>query len=138
MQEHQEIRSPERRHQRSDDPWMALTFQLEHVRELYGLDDVVLASEDGLTVAYAGDVWRSYLLAAFAAEYASSDLPAQPESIESSFAPYYRAIEGSHISVISFEASHVPVHLCGVASQDNGVSKGLEHARHGIERILSA
>lgn len=128
--------SQERRLRRSDDPMTAVVFQLEHIRELYGLDDVVLASEDGLTVAYAGDVWRSYLLAAFAAEYAAHGQEREALK-ERAFEPYLKAVDGSHVSVSTFHTGASPVHLCVVGSWPDDHSRCMEHARVGIARIIA-
>jgi len=45
----------ERRLRRSEQPVVALRYQLEHTRERGRLEAVVLASEEGLPVAAAGD-----------------------------------------------------------------------------------
>ncbi|MEZ4287173.1 MAG: hypothetical protein R3A47_03310 [Polyangiales bacterium] len=45
----------ERRVRRSEDPYKALCFQLEHARECGGLEAVVVAMKNGMLVASAGD-----------------------------------------------------------------------------------
>ena len=113
----------------------ALTYQLEYVREVYGFEDIVLASEDGLAVAHAGDVWRSYLLAAFAAEYASHD---EERSMDESFEPYLNAVEGSHITVKSFVSkAGYPIHLCAVSPTGHQADMGVDHASEGLNRIMA-
>jgi len=124
-----------RRRRRSDDLMTALHYQLEQVREDYGFDNIVLASEDGLTVAHSGNVWRAYLLAAFSAEFAggSSDKP-----IEEVFAPYLQSREGSQVNLESFTSSvgH-PVHLCAVSPmKSDRAEEGIRHARQGLIRIM--
>src|SRR5689334_20611134 len=50
-----QIESRERRRVRSENPLEALLLQLSHVRDEAGLSAVVLASQEGLTIAHAGD-----------------------------------------------------------------------------------
>jgi hypothetical protein len=56
----------DRRRARSSDPQEALSLQLSYVRSEAGLDALVLASHDGLTIAHAGDLDLCLELAALA------------------------------------------------------------------------
>lgn len=114
----------ERRVRRSYQPQEALSFQLDHVREGAGLDALVLATEDGLSIAYSGEDELCLELAALGPFFqdADNDGTARPTLV--------RAIHhhGLPLLLIAYGLDDAPREL----------ERWLDHAAQGITRILAS
>jgi hypothetical protein len=117
----------ERRVRRSSSRDLALGFQLEHVRDRARLEALVLADDDGLVVASAGDAAVCREVAAHAPLLARSilgvDLP-----------PLLR---GAEVAIRVVEVHGQPLYL---ASVGGGVARDalLAHSARGVHRILNS
>jgi hypothetical protein len=119
----------ERRTRRSGRADEALLFQLERVRDEAGLDALVLATAEGLTVAHSGEDELCEELAALAPflDSASSASSAADSS------------SGRRTRVCAMTFSDVPLLLVSYRRDSPVENDGwLEHASEGINRILSA
>ncbi len=114
----------ERRKNRSQDPLVALHYQLSHVRSAHGLDAVVLADTSGFLVAGAGAWATCEEIAAYAPLLAERG----PDS-----SPRIAKVAGE-LDVQSLPYGDESVYLC--ASGKGGGADMTELAR-GISRILS-
>lgn len=111
----------ERRTRRSYQPQEALSYQLEHVRDRAGLDALVLATRDGLSIAYSGEDELCLELAALAPFFKQADNDGEPRT-------RVRAMDhgGLPLLLISYALEDAPAELEG----------WLDHATQGINRIL--
>jgi hypothetical protein len=116
----------ERRHRRSEQPTMALRYQLEHTREQARLEAVVLADESGLVVGEAGDPAVCTELAAIAPWMlrTAARFPMPP------------LLRGADVCVRSVHVHGVPLHLAAIGgsiARDAVIASSLR----GVERILT-
>ncbi|HEX5658275.1 MAG TPA: hypothetical protein VFX59_13830 [Polyangiales bacterium] len=114
----------ERRTRRSYQPQEALSYQLEHVREEAGLDALVLATRDGLSIAYSGEDELCLELAALGPFLQEADNDNEPRPTR------VRAMnhDGLALLLISYGLDDARAELDG----------WLEHATQGITRILAS
>ncbi len=120
----------ERRQRRSEDPLVALHFQLSQVRHEASLDTVVIADGAGLVVAGAGSWAACEELAAFA------PLIAQGEAVGS----YRTESMRKRVAVRMVDVAGERLLLCTRASEalsSDGEAALLRTAK-GISRILAA
>ncbi len=117
----------ERRSRRSTHRDLALTFQLEHVRDRARLEALVLADDDGLVLSAAGDGAVCRELAALAPLMAKSvmGIPLPP------------MLRGAEVAVRIVHVHDQPLYL---ASVGGGVARDalLAHSMRGVHRILAA
>jgi len=118
----------ERRTRRSMRADEALLFQLERVRDEAHLDALVLATEEGLPVAQAGEEELCVELAALA-PFLHEDRAQRDESTYDARTTRVRAM-----TVTDFPLLLVSYRRDAPVENDGW----LEHASRGIERILSA
>jgi hypothetical protein len=117
----------ERRVRRSSSRDLALGFQLEHVRDRARLEALVLADEDGLVVANAGDAAVCREVAAYAPLLARSILGVALPPL----------LRGAEVAIRVVEVHGQPLYL---ASVGGGVARDalLAHSARGVHRILAA
>jgi hypothetical protein len=117
----------DRRSRRSLHRDLALGFQLEHVRDRGGLEALVLADDDGLALAVAGDPAVCRELAAIAPLWAKSILGV----------PLPPMIRGGEVAVRVVSVHRQPLYL---ASVGGGVARDalLAHSMRGVRRILAS
>lgn len=72
----------ERRRERSENPWMAGDLYLQHVAEEHGLDQLTLATREGLLLSGTGDRTLSNRLAAVAPVFAEEPATLRPGMLE--------------------------------------------------------
>jgi len=119
----------ERRSQRSDDPLVALHFQLSHSRHQRGLDAIVVADDSGVVVAGAGGWAACEELAAYA------PLLVQSACRTSGSEPAGRLAEiRARTEVRSIDVDGQTVLLC--ASGARGKKGELHGVADGVARIL--
>ncbi|HEY6881070.1 MAG TPA: hypothetical protein VI299_23755 [Polyangiales bacterium] len=114
----------ERRTRRSYRPQEALSFQLAHVREEAGLDALVLATADGLSIAYSGEDELCLELAALAPFLQEADNDGGPRATRVRAMAY----DGLSLYLISY----------GVDDARPELEGWLDHATQGISRILAS
>jgi len=116
----------ERRVRRSTHRDLALGYQLEHVRDRGRLEAVVLADDDGLSLATAGDPAVCRELAAYAPLWAKSIMGV----------PLPPLLRGAEIAV---RVVHVHGQALYMATVGGGVARDalLSHSLSGVQRILS-
>jgi hypothetical protein len=117
----------ERRSRRSKHRDLALGFQLEHVRGRGRLEALVLADDDGLALATAGDPGVCRELAAIAPLMAKSVLGI----------PMPPLLRGAEVAVRVVRIHNQPLYL---ASVGGGVARDalLAHSIGGVRRILAS
>ena len=117
----------ERRARRSNHRDLALGFQLEHVRDRGRLEALVLADDDGLALATAGDPAVCRELSAIAPLMARSILGI----------PMPGMLRGAEVAVRIVHVHGVPLYL---ASVGGGVARDalLSHSMAGVRRILAS
>ena len=116
----------ERRTRRSTHRELALGFQLEHVKDRARLEALVLADDDGLAIAAAGDPAVCRELSAIAPLMAKSILGI----------PMPPLLRGAEVAVRLVHVHGQPLYL---ASVGGGVARDalLSHSMSGVKRILS-
>ncbi|MDP9033459.1 MAG: hypothetical protein M3O50_01525 [Myxococcota bacterium] len=123
-------RPEERRRQRSEDPLVALDYQLARTRSVGGFDAVVVADEAGLVVAGAGGAGLCEELAAHA------PLIARGFSNQRLLDPQWgSSVIRPEINVHVVEVERQIVLLC--ARGGNAGSSALRQAAVGVARILT-
>lgn len=119
------LRITERRSRRSEKPGIALQYQLEYTRDQARLEAVVLADDQGLPVAVAGDPAVCSELAAMAPW-----MTLQPRM------PMPPLLRGADVTVRSFRLHGESLHLAAVGGS---VARDalLACSLRGVERILA-
>ena len=127
----------ERRRRRSDDPLVALHYQLTSTRARSGLDAVVLADFSGVVVAGAGSWAACEELAAYAPLLADGAWAAMTAAVTSRVDLLRRDALVVHVTVAGQD-----VLLCGRPRRDEkkpeGAARALDAAAAGVTRILTA
>jgi hypothetical protein len=125
----------ERRRKRSDDPLIAVHYQLAHARRAASLDAMVLADDSGVVVAGSGAWAMCEELAAYAPLLAQ-DLAGghwtEPGRDDTTRVAELRA----HVDVQSVEVEGQTVLLCARGGAARGAA--MAQAAQGIARILAA
>lgn len=114
----------ERRRRRSQDPYRALCLQLEHARSCGELDAVVVATDNGLVVAGAGERSVCEALGAIAPLVAS---PAFDGRIPG-------ALVGQSIGVRPLHVDGETIYIASAGRTDG--STWIQSSIHGVCRIL--
>lgn len=131
--------SADRRVRRSDDPLVALHYQLSSTRARGEVDAIVLADPSGVVVAGAGSWPVCEELAAYAPLLADGAWASLSDSVSSRVELLRREVEVRAVSVAGQE-----VLLCARRHRreeerhGEGVRRDLEQAAAGVTRILSA
>ncbi len=114
----------ERRRRRSHDPYQALCLQLEHARSSGELDAMVVATDNGLLVAGAGERSVCEALGAIAPLMASTTFDGRVP----------RALVGQRIGVRPLFMDGETVYLASLGRTDGSVS--IRSSMGGVYRIL--
>jgi len=120
------MRLVERRIRRSDNRDVALRFQIEHARDQARLEALVLADEQGLPLAGAGDRAVCAELAAIA-----------PLMVRTLGMPMPPLLRGADVAVRTFRVHGQPLYLAsvgGTVARDALLSTSVA----SVERILAA
>lgn len=127
----------ERRRRRSDDPLVALHYQLTSTRAKGGLDAVVLADFSGVVVAGAGSWAACEELAAYAPLLADGPWASMTQAVTSRVDLLRRDALVVHVTVAGQD-----VLLCARPRRDEekpaGAAQALHAAAAGVTRILTA
>jgi hypothetical protein len=115
----------ERRRNRSTDPYRALCLQLEHSRARGSFDAVVVAIDNGLLVARAGDASVCEALGAVAPLLDGTGFDG----------PWPKALEGQSIDVRTTRFEGETLFLA--SSGDAGGDVWLQRSINGVRRILA-
>ena len=130
------VMSNERRVRRSEDPLVALHYQLSVTRARGELDAIVLADASGVVVAGAGSWPVCEELAAYAPLLAVGQWGSMTDQV-SSRVDALRA----QVSVRSLTIDGMEVHICARQKRElvgEAVERDLTHAADGVIRILAA
>ena len=121
------MHASERRRRRSEDAREALHLQLAHVRDAARLDALVLASDEGLSIAFSGEEELCTELAALA-PFLPHALAAREEE------------SGDALRVMPLRLGQVPLLLVSYCREEspNELEQWLAHASQGVVRILDA
>jgi hypothetical protein len=122
----------ERRRIRSDDPHVALALQLSHVRHGARLDAVVLANDEGLPIAHAGDAALCCELAALA------PILSRGKVVENQIDMRQGLL---FVRAVNFQGAPLYLASCGDSPSENTpelVDQWLADATVGVTRILAA
>lgn len=118
-----------RRRRRSEETQQAITFQLEHVRDEFSMDLLLLADEHGLILAYAGDEQAAETFAVFSPSLAKGD---PPDRALFSTLP---GLEPAKILCETISLDEIPLYLCAVMDPTPENCRAYERVRTGIQRI---
>lgn len=127
-----EAKVGERRRIRSDDPRVALALQLSHVRHGARLDAVVLANDEGLPIAHAGDPALCSELAALA------PILSRGRVVENQIDMRQGLL---FVRAVTFQGAPLYLASCGDSPSENTpavVDQWLAEATRGVTRILTA
>lgn len=122
----------ERRRIRSDDPHVALSLQLSHVRHGARLDAVVLANDEGLPIAHAGDAALCVELAALA------PILSRGKVVENQIDMRQGLL---FVRAVNYQGAPLYLASCGDSPSENTpelVDQWLANATVGVTRILNA
>ena len=123
----------ERRRQRSQDPLVALHYQLARARHEGSLDAIVVADDAGVVVAGAGAWAVCEELAAYA------PILAQSGWREPGLGRPSRVLElDAQVNVHPVEVEGQTVLLCARGATRSGTARTMEKAAAGVARILAA
>jgi hypothetical protein len=125
--------TPERRRQRSQDPLVALHYQLAHARSEGKLEAIVVADDSGVVVAGAGAWAACEELAAYA------PILIQGGWREPGLGPASRVLEvGDQVDVQPVGVGGQTVLLCARGSKRSATAEAMKQAAAGVARILAA
>lgn len=128
------VMSQERRVRRSEDPLVALHYQLSVTRARGELDAIVVADASGVVVAGAG----SWPVCEEMAAYAPLLAEGQWASMTSQVSSRVDALR-AQVTVRSLSIDGQDVHVCARQRREGAaVDRDLAHAAEGIVRILAA
>lgn len=119
----------DKRMRRSEETQKALIYQLEHVREEFGMELFVLADHNGRVVAFAGDKEAAEILAIFAQSLAGGSPP------DPTLTAVLPGLAPENIVAESITLDELPLFLCAIMESDEEGRRGFERARDGIQRI---
>lgn len=120
----------ERRRRRSEETQQALTYQLEHLVETFDeLYLMLLADDQGVIVARAGDRELAQLLAAHARSLAVGDRPDPELSIG------VPDLTAEQILCEAIDLDEIPLYLCAIMEPTPENAEAFQRARDGIQRI---
>ncbi|QDG50820.1 hypothetical protein FIV42_08770 [Persicimonas caeni] len=128
--------SNDRRRRRSEKTHEAVYYQLDHVRQKHGLGFLVLANDEGVFVAGAGEKDRDEVFAAYAAEMAQAD-SAYRQKLEAELHEYLFGPDADTVvDVRSFKIDDMPMYLCAAGAASSSSDDALEHTINGVQRIF--
>jgi hypothetical protein len=125
-------RMRERRRKRSNNPHQALSLQLSHVRVGARLDALVLADEEGITIAHAGDEKLCSELAALAPILSRGTVVSNGIDMRQGLL---------FVRAVNFQGSPLYLASCGDNPDETTpavVDQWLAEATLGVTRILTA
>jgi hypothetical protein len=140
------VMSQERRVRRSEDPLVALHYQLSTTRARGELDAIVVADASGVVVAGAGSWPVCEELAAYAPLLAegqwatmTSQVSSRVDALRALVTVRSLSIDGQEVHVCARQRRESPGGLtCAPKMGNPGVERDLAHAAEGIIRILAA
>lgn len=128
----------ERRRQRSTETQVAMTYQLEHVREKYGFLAVVLADGDGFYFAGSEEQGNGEAIAAYAdAIVDAQDDKQRARMIAELKAAQFGGRADVDVRVHEFGLANVPAYLAIVSTASEDFDRAANHAVKGITRIFA-
>lgn len=118
-----------RRRRRSEETQQAITYQLDHVRDEFGMDLLLLADDHGLILAHAGPDQAAESFAVFTPALAAGEPPdpALFSAIED--------LEPARILCEIISLDDIPLYLCAVMDPTPENCRAYERVRTGIQRI---
>ena len=123
----------DRRGSRSNDTLIATTLQLEHIYRRYEIDQIALASEDGLLLACAGDLEAATWLAAFAPELSEGRRAALRASLEREVP----SIAESDLFISPLSVRGQRLYLIATCAPGRAAARvATKHAYVGVRRIF--
>jgi len=127
----------ERRHRRSEDPLVALHYQLSSARARGELDAIVVADASGVVVAGAGSWPVCEELAAYAPLLAEGSWASMSDDVSSRVASLRKEVEVRALSVGGQEVLLCARRQRRASEPGEGVMRDLDQAADGIARILN-
>ena len=127
--------NPERRRRRSEDPLVALHYQLSETRSRGEVDAIVVADSSGVVVAGAGSWPVCEELAAYAPLLTERDAGAITGEVSSRVDVLRREVT---VRILVIDGQEVLV--CARQKSPQGgeaLARDLEHAAQGVSRILT-
>lgn len=120
----------ERRRRRSEETLQAITYQLEHlVEEFEDIELMLLADDQGLLFAHAGDEQAAEMFAVQAPALAEGGKP------DSELLVVMPDLRANKILCEAINLDDVPLYLCAVMKPTPENTRAFERARTGIQRI---
>ncbi|HEY8078367.1 MAG TPA: hypothetical protein VIF62_29765 [Labilithrix sp.] len=127
----------ERRHRRSEDPLVALHYQLSSARARGELDAIVVADASGVVVAGAGSWPVCEELAAYAPLLAEGSWASMSDDVSSRVASLRKEVEVRALSVGGQEVLLCARRQRRTSEPGEGAKRDLDLAADGIARILN-
>lgn len=120
----------ERRRRRSEETHQAITYQLEYLVEHFDdIDLMVLADDQGLVFAHAGDEEAAEMLAVQAPRLAAGDSP------DSELLVVLPELRREQLLCEAINLDDIPLYLCAVMEPTAENAKAFQRGRDGIQRI---
>jgi hypothetical protein len=121
---------PERRHRRSIDPTLAVTYQLAACCSDGNIDAMVVADEDGLPIASSGD------------DYVCDEVAGRMVLVGSRIRDFNGVLLGpgqrGDVQMTRIEVDGIPLLVCAVGGSAENRSRQIARGAEGTRRILAA
>ena len=128
--------SQERRLNRSQQTYYAITYQLEHIQAVAGLRNLTLSDERGLVLACAGNKEEATILAAYASVLAKSSASTQREALVAEIHTLMPRAGRGNIHVRSLWLEGQRLYLCTVGPKSARAQASMLQALTGVRRIF--
>ena len=123
-------KASDKRQRRSDNPTMALFYQLDTCLKDAGLEAIVLSDEDGLCLASSGDPDTCEEIAA--------NLPFVGTKVSDFEGVLFAPAKAWKVTVKRFEVEGTELYLCAAGGKGDARSSEISRSLSGARRILAA
>ncbi len=117
------------RRRRSEETQQAITYQLEHVHEEFGMDILLLADDHGLILAHAGDTEKANLIGVYARSLAEG------KALDPSLVEIFPDLKREQVLCESLNLDDIALYLCAVMEPTPENCRAYERVRTGVQRI---
>lgn len=126
----------ERRIRRSENLHQALSYQLKHVRERYGLDRVALVEDSGVFVPGSDEPNLDQAAASFAQAIVHSE-PEHGQRLTAELRELIPCAAVARVELREFELHGHSAFICAVADESADLRAAFDHSIGGLQRIAA-
>jgi hypothetical protein len=126
----------ERRIRRSENLHQALRYQLQHVKERYGIDQLAVADESGLFISGSDQPQLDHVAASYSCAIAKSDHE-KGERLTSELLNLLPCSAAARVQLREFDLDGRSAFICAVADESADLGSAFDHSLVGVRRIAA-